>query len=668
MDSLFLTQLLGRLKKNFDVNLKFRQLFEDYTDIGQLSDYLDQELPKETFQNTFPQPTDQEPLHIEANTHQESSPMSPILPGQETDFSQNETLENVIRTQLQVMKTQLDILQNIKEPGNKITLNANIPQRSPQTPQNEQKSPPDSLEKKTSGDEQEKPPKSFGAATKIQKSTSAELTGSQKKYFNEFCGKYIAKTGKSKTYTEKYRPCLADPRVVSGFSPFLKELVYPIVINRSLGSRVWDIDGNEYIDMINGFGSNFLGHSPEFLTKAIQEQLHRGIEIGPQHPLAGEVAQLTCEFTGMDRAVFCNTGSEAVLGAMRIARTVTGCDKIVVFTDDYHGMFDEVIVRGTKTFRSIPASSGIPFASVENILVLEYGAPESLKIIKQEAGQIAAVLVEPVQSRNLNLQPRDFLHALRELTAEKDIALIFDEVITGFRSHMGGAQAYFDISADIATYGKILGGGMPIGVISGKSRYMDAFDGGQWQFGDTSVPETGVTYFAGTFVRHPLALAAAKAMLEHLQKCGPTLQESLNLKTTELVTNLRNTISQLKAPIEVLHFSSIFQFAYTEDVPYGNLIYPLLRNKGVHIFEGRIWFFTTAHNDADFQAIEKAFKESIQELQEVGFIPTLTDTSSYTTIPDTPPVPEARLGKCPAGNPAWYIPDPNRPGKYMKLR
>ena len=152
---------------------------------------------------------------------------------------------------------------------------------------------------------------------------------------------------------------MSDPRVVTGFKPVTKELVYPIVVDKSSGSRLWDIDGNEYLDVLNSFGACLFGHQPDFIKEAIHDQVERGFEVGPQHPLAGEVCELLCEFTNQDRAALCNTGSEAVLGAMRIARTVTGRSLIVAFSTSYHGINDEVIVRGSKKLKSFPAASGI---------------------------------------------------------------------------------------------------------------------------------------------------------------------------------------------------------------------------------------------------------------------------------------------------------------------
>ena len=162
--------------------------------------------------------------------------------------------------------------------------------------------------------------------------------------------------------------------------------------------------------------------------------------------------------------------------------------------------------------------------------MLEYGNPQSLNIIKANRGKLAAVLVEPVQTANPVLQPKEFLHQLRQLTQKSGIALIFDEMVTGFRLHQGGAQAWFGVEADIATYGKVVGGGMPIGIIAGKRAYLDQIDGGMWNYGDTSSPQVKTTLFAGTHCKHPLAIAASRAVLKHLKERGPSLQEQLNQK------------------------------------------------------------------------------------------------------------------------------------------
>jgi len=381
------------------------------------------------------------------------------------------------------------------------------------------------------GDQCEQNP--FGPYRPPAQNTKTRLTSDQQRSLDEFTRRYSHRTAKSKQLTSDHRPHLADPRSVAGFRQSWKEIVYPIVTERSLGSRLWDVDGNEYIDLVNGFGSVFFGHNPEFIRSALKEQLERGVEIGPQSPMAGEVARLICEMVGMQRAAFCNTGSEAVTAAIRIARTVTGRDKIVMFDGAYHGIFDEVLARpGLRDLGSKPIAPGIPASMTENIVVLNYGTDAALEMITKQASELAAVLVEPVQSRRPDLQPREFLTALRKITGSSGTALVFDEVVTGFRIHPRGAQEVFGVSADIATYGKVIGGGLPIGIVAGCSKFLDALDGGLWSFGDASIPEIGVTFFAGTFVRHPLALAAARSVLLRLRESGPGLQRELNLHTS----------------------------------------------------------------------------------------------------------------------------------------
>lgn len=364
---------------------------------------------------------------------------------------------------------------------------------------------------------------------------------------------------------------------MAGFRQAWKEMVYPIVVNRSSGSRLWDVDGNEYIDLTNGFGMILFGHNSDFIREAVKAQLDQGIEIGPQTPLAGEVARLVCEMTGMERAAFCNTGSEAVTAAIRVARTVTGRDKIAMFAGAYHGIFDEVLVRPTVVggvLRSTPIAPGIAPNMADNVVVLEYGSPDSLQAIKAMGRELAAVLVEPVQSRRLDLQPREFLRDLRKITSESGTALVFDEVVTGFRTHPGGAQALFGVRADIATYGKVIGGGLPIGIVAGRSAYLDALDGGMWRYGDESRPEVGVTFFAGTFVRHPLALAAARAVLLRLKEEGPDLQRTLNLRTTRFVDALNAHAERVHAPVRITHFASCFCFEFPHDLPLAALFSP----------------------------------------------------------------------------------------------
>jgi glutamate-1-semialdehyde aminotransferase len=459
---------------------------------------------------------------------------------------------------------------------------------------------------------------------------------------------------------------MADPRIVNGFRPQLKEIIYQIVMERSKGARMWDLDGNEYVDALNGFGMSLFGWQPDFVLDAVRRQLDSGYDIGPQHPLSGAVAKLLCELTGFDRAALCNTGSEAVMGCVRIARTVTGRSKIAIFSGAYHGIFDEVIVRGTRKLKAVPAAPGIMPNTAENVVVLDYGTPESLQWLREHAMDLAAVLVEPVQSRRPDFQPIDFLKELRTVTEQSETVLIFDEVVTGFRCHPAGIQGLFGIRADLTSYGKVVGGGFPIGIIAGKREFMDALDGGQWQYGDDSIPTVGVTYFAGTFVRHPLALVASRAVLEHLKEAGPALQAALTATTAAMVEELNAYCHERGAPIVLKSFASVWKVFFDEDHPLQDLLFAMMRNRGVHILDNFPCFMTTAHTAADVNVIKTAFKEAVAELQEADFLPR---RQSAATVFDAsrPPVPGARLGRDPEGNPAWFVAHPNSPGKFIKV-
>jgi len=216
--------------------------------------------------------------------------------------------------------------------------------------------------------------------------------------------------------------------------------------------------------------------------------------------------------------------------------------------------------------------------------------------------------------------------------------LIFDEVITGFRVAPGGAQEYFGVRADLATYGKVAGGGLPIGVLAGKAKFMDALDGGQWRYGDDSFPEVGVTFFAGTFVRHPLAMAAANASLKHLKAAGPALQQAVNERTARLAGQVNALFDQRGLPMHLQPFSAIFYYDFHPDLHHAGLLFYYLRDRGVHIWEGRVCHLSTAHTDSDVEFVVKAFDQSVAEMQEAGFLP----ASGPRPVPVQPTVrPEA---------------------------
>ncbi|RRB02256.1 polyketide synthase [Larkinella rosea] len=652
LDSLLLTQVAIILKKEFGLPITFRQLNDEFTNLDQLATYLDQQLPADAYQPAPTQPEFQVPMTVAQNG------ASPVL-------TANDSAIGLIAQQLQILAKQVALLE-----GSQSTLPA-VPSAAPVSVSSNGKPASTKLADLTP-EEAIEIKKPFGATARIDRQVT-ELTPRQQRFLQELTARYNQKTGGSKAYSQKHRAAMADPRVVSGFKPLTKEIVYPLVVNKSKGSRLWDIDGNEYIDALNGFGSNLFGYQPDAIKETLHEQIELGFEIGPQHELAGEVCDLIAEFTGMDRIALCSTGSEAVLGTMRIARTVTGRSLIVAFTGSYHGIVDEVIVRGTRKLKSFPAASGIMPEAVQNMLILDYGTDESLNIIRERAHELAAVLVEPVQSRRPEFQPVAFLKEVRAITAASGTALIFDEVISGFRMHPGGAQALFGIKADLASYGKVVGGGLPIGVIAGKKAFMDALDGGFWQYGDASFPEIGVTYFAGTFVRHPLALAAAKASLTRMKELGPDLQRGLTRKAERIAETLNADFRRQQLPFFVAQFGSLWKLKFNEEIPYSELLFTLMREKGIHIWDGFPCFITAAHSDKEIDLIIKACLESVNELIEAGFFVKKSldteeneDNSAHLSS-DIFPVPGAKLGRDRNGNPGWFIENPDQPGKYMSI-
>ncbi|MCC6384497.1 MAG: amino acid adenylation domain-containing protein [Bacteroidia bacterium] len=657
LDSLFLTQTALSITKQYGVKVTFRQLNDDLSTLDTLSGFLDSKLPEDS---------------VTPEVQPQSPPTRPVPFVQQPMTSSND-MNTIMMQQMQLMQ-QMMMQQIMIQQG----VQPVVQQPAPAVQAHIEKSVEIKAQtKKEDLTENEKADlaKPFGAIARIEKTSSGDLTDAQKKWLHEFTQNYNKKTAKSKAWCQYHRKHLADPRVVTGFKPQLKELIYQIVVNKSKGVNMWDLDGNQYTDVLNGFGSNFFGWGSDLLMKTWKKQLEEGIELGPQTELAGECAELICSLTGYDRAGFCNTGSEAVLGAMRIARTVTGRNLIVCFNGSYHGINDEIIVRGSKSLKSFPAAAGIPKESVQNMLVLDYGTKESLDIIRERIDEIAAVMIEPIQSRRADFHPKEFIHDVRKITKENGVLMIFDEVITGFRLRLGGAQEYYEVDADISTYGKVIGGNMPIGAIAGRKEYMDALDGGYWQFGDDSVPEVGVTYFAGTFVRHPLAMAAMKEVLLFLKQQGKPLFEMLNGKTQRLVDEVNAHCKQLNIAYKLVTFGSLFKSKWDIEPAYTELLFARMRYKGVHIMDGFPCFLTLAFTDADVDFVIKTFKESLSELTELGFIPLHNSTASSNGFnsnghptANKPPVPGAKLGKDQNGKPGWFVPDPERPGKYLQIK
>jgi acyl transferase domain-containing protein len=577
VDSLLIIQFTQAIQEQCGVRIPFRLLFEELNTLDAVAGYLDEQLPPEMY---APDP----------------APQSVSSASQSPDLTE----------QLRLITQQLELLQQkINTPA------ATVEAPSPRTD-----------------------PEAFLPHRPIEIRAANDLTTQQREYLNDFTRRYIERTAGSKRIAQSSRGPLADSRLSVGFSLLLKEIVYPIYAQRASGSKVWDVDGNEYVDISMGYGVNFFGNSPSFITEAIEQQLRDGVALVPGIELTGKVAALICELTGVERATFCNSGTEAVMGALRAARVATRRRRFAMFAGSYHGWSDLTMARSLKDKSGAsPIAPGIDPKTVEDLLILDYGEPQSLEILKAHAHELAAVLVEPVQSRRPDLQPREFLHELRKITAESGTALILDEMITGFRIHPGGAQHWFGVEADLVTYGKIVGGGMPIGVVAGKSRFMDAFDGGHWNFGDASYPQADKTFFAASFFKHPLTMAAAAAVLKRLRDDGPALQERLNHQTEELVATLNTSFEQESVPVRCVNFGSLFRFVMGREFKYPALFGFHLLSKGIHIWDGGNYFLSTAHTQEDIRKIVAAVTSTVEDLQGGGFLPRCPDSPSTPLKP-----------------------------------
>lgn len=592
-DSLLLTQAAQAVQTTFGVPIRFRQLLDEFGSIDDLTRHIAAVNPP------APAPAPSPAIAAAAASVPARAP--------EPEGASAPPLEGLMRQQLEAMSRLMEQqLQALS--GRALPDIAVIAAEAPAAPAAEPAPPAPSASR----------------VKALIRKTAEPLNAAQRAHIAALAQRLSRRMPDSKRLADAHRPVLADPRTVAGFSPDWKELVFPVVAARAKGATIWDIDGNAYIDLVNGYGQTCFGHAPDFVVAAVKAQLEDGFAIGPQTPLAHEAAALFCKLTGHQRVAFCNTGSEAVMAALRVARTVTGRDRIVSFTGAYHGQFDEVLARGLgedETRRSLPAAPGIPAEAVGRLTVLDYGSDASLAWIRRHADELAAVLVEPVQSRKPGHLPVEFLKELRRLTQASGTALVFDEVVTGFRVHPAGVQALIGIAPDLATYGKVVGGGLPIGLLAGTPRFMDALDGGAWRFGDDSVPETGVTFFAGTFVRHPLALAATLAVLRHVEAEGPKLQQGLTARMDDFARRLRSAFAEVGWDVPIEHYGSLLYCEPARDHRLGSLLFHHLREHGVFVQEHYPIFLTTEHGEAEIATIVQAFRDSLRAMREDGLLP-----------------------------------------------
>ncbi|MFD6966951.1 amino acid adenylation domain-containing protein [Streptomyces sp. NPDC059949] len=670
-DSLLLLSILQPLEERYGCKLSMRQFFREFQTLAELAVYLEKTADADRLptaaatpapaaapvaEPVAPAPAATEPtapapvapLQIAAPAVETAPPLvsapaspEPVAtlqagPVAEAPMS---AIERIAAEQLRVMGRQLDLMGGAAAsvPSTETVvpapavLRAASPEHvaAPEAPVHVEPAAVSAAAARTAAAAQTVAPAQSAApivplAPRMRSQAQIADTAARTRYLESFTDRFSAKMARSKEFAQRFRPAIADSRSTIGFRMSTKELLFPIVAERGRGARLWDVDGNEYVDLTMGFGVHFFGHQHAPIIDSLRERMDTGFGLGPRTELVEDVAASILKLTGMERVAFVNTGSEAVMTAVRLARAATRRDRIVIFSTGYHGHADPVLAAPTWVdgeLRTKPIATGVTQRSVEDVVVLEFGTEAALEYIERHGAELAAVMVEPVTTRHPGDQRPDFLRKLRELTHRHGAKLIFDEMVTGFRAHPGGIQGLYGIEADLATYGKIIGGGLPLGVVAGRGGVMDSIDGGVWNFGDDSFPTVESTFFGGTFCQHPLSMIAAKTVLDELIASGPELQEALGRRTALFTDALNADFRALDVPITVDRFASLFRFEHEANM---DLFFYNLLEKGVYIWEWRCCFLSTSHTDEDLAFVRKAIRESIGELREAGLLAPLS--------------------------------------------
>ncbi|WP_080808843.1 glutamate-1-semialdehyde 2,1-aminomutase [Desulfamplus magnetovallimortis] len=393
----------------------------------------------------------------------------------------------------------------------------------------------------------------------------------------------------------------------------------PLFIEKADKSLIYDVDGNCYIDYVGSWGPMILGHRHPEVIKALEKVLKTGTSFGAPTSLETELASLVVDMVpSVEKVRMVNSGTEATMSALRLARGFTGRDIIIKFDGCYHGHADTLLVAagsGVATL-GIPGSPGVPDAVIKNTLSIGYNNIDAFTDVMEKMGdKVAAVIVEPVAGNMGMVAPLNGFHeALRELTAKYGALLIFDEVMTGFRVDKGSAQGLLGIMPDISCFGKIIGGGLPVGAYGGRADIMD------------KIAPVGPVYQAGTLSGNPLAMAAGVATLKEISK--PGFYEALDAKTEKLVTGLKKAASDAGIDFCAGHIGSMAGFFFTggpvnsfDDAKKSDLdrfarFYRGMLTKGVYLAPSQFeaLFVSAAHTDEDIDKTVSAASETMKGL------------------------------------------------------
>lgn len=399
----------------------------------------------------------------------------------------------------------------------------------------------------------------------------------------------------------------------------------PIFVANNEGATFDDIDGNQYLDTCMGFGVHVLGHKPNAVENALHMQLSRGWHYSLRGQDQLEYANMILDAAkGNERVVFCNTGTEATLYAIRAARAISGRNKIALFDISYHGAHDSVLVwPGPGSTADSPApmpfGHGITEGVLSDVVLLPYRHPAALDAIRKHANELAAVLVEPVQGSRPDPNVGDFLTQLRSLCDELGTILIFDEVLTGFRLAYGGAQERYGVASDLTTYGKSVGGGLPIGIVAGRRELMESF-------GDFTAP--GGIFFGGTFSGNPLSVAAGLATLRVLRS-NPGIYDEIDRLTARLTSEFNRYCMENQYPARIMSCGSMWQIFFNE-APLSSFgyegkeaegaFYLHCLNMGVFIHATHRCYMSAAHTSEDVDRLLTVFTEALHLARGDGLV------------------------------------------------
>lgn len=394
----------------------------------------------------------------------------------------------------------------------------------------------------------------------------------------------------------------------------------PLFIEKAKGAYLFDIDGKQYVDYVLSWGPMILGHADDDVLQAVREKIVNGLSFGAPTEIETELAQLVCSLMpGMDKIRFVSSGTEATMSAIRLARGFTGRDKIVKFEGCYHGHSDSLLIKagsGALTF-GVPSSPGVPACLAEHTITLQYNNPEQVKEVFSRIGdEVACIIVEPVAG-NMNCIPpvEGFLESLRSVCDQHASVLIFDEVMTGFRFGIAGAQSFYGVQPDITTLGKVIGGGMPVGAFGGRDDIMQ------------SIAPLGPVYQAGTLSGNPVAMAAGLATLKKIQSSN--LYTELFAKTSELANAMQTLAKEAGVPLTTNHAGSMWGVFFSEEskitnyeqvmacnIERFNQFFHGMLKRGVYLAPAsyEAAFMSIAHSKQDLDHTLQAAKDTFSEL------------------------------------------------------